>query len=61
MSWQATAWAAKQKAGGASNKLTLLVLANYADAQWRLLADPGNDSKTTVSKASTRYSDGSKS
>lgn len=31
MSWQATAWAAKQKTGSASNKLTLLALANYAD------------------------------
>ncbi|WP_181769462.1 helix-turn-helix domain-containing protein [Bradyrhizobium sp. UNPA324] len=31
MSWQATAWAAKQVTGSASNKLTLLALANYAD------------------------------
>lgn len=30
MSWQATAWALKQRAGSA-NKLTLVALANYAD------------------------------
>lgn len=32
MSWQATAWAAKQATGSAGNKLTLLALANYADS-----------------------------
>lgn len=32
MSWQATAWAAKQKAGSPAAKLLLLVLGNYADA-----------------------------
>jgi hypothetical protein len=32
MSWQATAWAVKQIAGGAGAKLQLLTLANYADA-----------------------------
>lgn len=32
MSWQATAWALKQITGSASNKLTLVALANYADA-----------------------------
>ena len=31
MSWQATAWAVKQKTGSASRKVLLLVLANYAD------------------------------
>lgn len=31
MSWQATAWAEKQKVGSSSLKLTLLVLANYAN------------------------------
>lgn len=31
MSWQATAWAAKQKTGSAARKVLLLVLANYAD------------------------------
>ncbi|WP_441267685.1 helix-turn-helix domain-containing protein [Bradyrhizobium sp. 215_C5_N1_1] len=31
MSWEATAWAAKQITGSAPNKLTLLALANYAD------------------------------
>lgn len=31
MSWQATAWAIKQKTGSPSRKLLLLVLANYAD------------------------------
>lgn len=31
MSWEATAWAAKQITGSAANKLTLLALANYAD------------------------------
>ncbi|WP_458158609.1 helix-turn-helix domain-containing protein [Bradyrhizobium sp. 18BD] len=30
MSWQATAWAAKQVTGSASNKITLYALANYA-------------------------------
>lgn len=32
MSWEATAWAAKQVTGSAASKLTLLALANYADA-----------------------------
>lgn len=32
MSWQATAWAARQQTGSPSAKLTLLALANYADA-----------------------------
>ncbi len=31
MSWQATAWAVKQKTGSAGCKLLLLTLANYAD------------------------------
>lgn len=31
MSWQATAWAEKQKTGSPSRKVLLLVLANYAD------------------------------
>jgi pyocin large subunit-like protein len=31
MSWQATAWAVRQKTGAASRKALLLVLANYAD------------------------------
>lgn len=31
MSWQATAWAAKQKTGAPARKLLLLALANYAD------------------------------
>ena len=31
MSWQATAWAVRQKTGSASRKVLLLVLANYAD------------------------------
>lgn len=31
MSWQATAWATKQKTGSAARKVLLLVLANYAD------------------------------
>jgi DNA-binding transcriptional ArsR family regulator len=31
MSWQCTAWAAKQKTGSAARKVLLLVLANYAD------------------------------
>ncbi|SFH82491.1 helix-turn-helix domain-containing protein [Bradyrhizobium sp. cf659] len=31
MSWQATAWAAKQRAGSPGAKLLLLALANYAD------------------------------
>lgn len=31
MSWQATAWAVKQRAGSAGCKLLLLTLANYAD------------------------------
>lgn len=31
MSWEATAWAAKQITGSAPSKLTLLALANYAD------------------------------
>jgi hypothetical protein len=33
MSWEATGWAAKQVTGSAASKLTLLALANYADAQ----------------------------
>ncbi|UYO49664.1 helix-turn-helix domain-containing protein [Rhodopseudomonas palustris] len=32
MSWQATAWAAKQRTGSPACKLILLALANYADA-----------------------------
>jgi len=32
VSWQATAWAAKQSTGSPACKLTLLALANYADA-----------------------------
>ncbi|KRP85218.1 hypothetical protein AOQ73_39105 [Bradyrhizobium pachyrhizi] len=32
MSWQATAWAIKQKTGSARRKAVLLALANYADA-----------------------------
>ena len=32
MSWQATAWAVRQKVGPPARKLLLLVLANYADA-----------------------------
>jgi hypothetical protein len=35
MSWQATAWAAKQATGSPSRKLLLLALANYADASGR--------------------------
>lgn len=35
MSWQATAWAAKQTTGAPSRKLLLLALANYADASGR--------------------------
>ena len=31
MSWQATAWAVRQKTGSAGCKLLLLTLANYAD------------------------------
>jgi hypothetical protein len=31
MSWQATAWAVRQKTGSAARKVLLLVLANYAD------------------------------
>jgi hypothetical protein len=31
VSWQATAWAAKQRTGSAARKVLLLVLANYAD------------------------------
>lgn len=31
MSWQATAWAVRQKTGAAARKVLLLVLANYAD------------------------------
>jgi len=31
MSWQATAWAVRQKTGSSSRKVLLLVLANYAD------------------------------
>ncbi len=31
MSWQATAWAVRQKAGNPGAKLVLLVIANYAD------------------------------
>jgi hypothetical protein len=31
MSWQATAWAVRQKTGASSRKALLLVLANYAD------------------------------
>jgi hypothetical protein len=31
MSWQATAWAVRQKTGSAARKALLLVLANYAD------------------------------
>lgn len=31
MSWQATAWAEKQKTGSPSRKVLLLILANYAD------------------------------
>ena len=31
MSWQATAWAVKQKTGSAGCKLLLLTLANYSD------------------------------
>jgi pyocin large subunit-like protein len=32
VSWQATAWAARQRTGSPAAKLTLLALANYADA-----------------------------
>jgi hypothetical protein len=32
MSWQATAWAERQKTGSPARKVLLLVLANYADA-----------------------------
>lgn len=32
MSWQATAWAAKQRTGSPSRKCLLLAIANYADA-----------------------------
>jgi DNA-binding transcriptional MocR family regulator len=32
MSWEATAWAARQVTGSAASKLTLLALANYADS-----------------------------
>jgi len=31
MSWDAIAWAAKQKAGGSTDKLVLIILANFAD------------------------------
>ena len=31
MSWQATAWAEKQKTGSSARKVLLLILANYAD------------------------------
>jgi hypothetical protein len=33
MSWQATAWAVRQKVGPPARKLLLLVVANYADSQ----------------------------
>ncbi|MCD0417271.1 helix-turn-helix domain-containing protein [Rubrivivax sp. JA1024] len=41
MSWQATAWAAKQATGSPSRKLLLLALANYADPAGR--AYPSQD------------------
>lgn len=41
MSWQATAWAAKQPTGSPSRKLLLLALANYADPAGR--AYPSQD------------------
>src|SRR5207245_1513586 len=52
MSWQATAWAEKQKTGSPSRKALLLVLANYANEDgfcW--------PSQTTLSKGAEQSVD----
>jgi hypothetical protein len=65
MSWQATAWAERQKTGSSSRKALLLVLANYADKNgycWpsqEALAAGAEQSVDTVHRNSRRLeSDG---
>lgn len=57
MSWQATAWAAKQATGSASNKLTLLALANYADENgvcWPTQETLANDTEQSIDTVQRR-------
>jgi len=62
MSWQATAWAVRQKVGPPARKLLLLVLANYADADgicWpsqETLAEDTGLSLDTVQRQTKRLS-----
>jgi len=60
MSWNALAWAAQQKAGGSTDKLLLILLANYADEDGvsfpshRTLAREAECSVATVERALDR-------
>jgi hypothetical protein len=57
MSWQATAWAAKQKTGSPACKLILLALANYADASgaaWPSQDTLANDTEQSVDSVQRR-------
>ncbi|MHB2265022.1 helix-turn-helix domain-containing protein [Aliihoeflea sp. PC F10.4] len=47
MSWQATAWVSTIEAGGASGKLLLYALANYADENGRTFAGDGRIMRDT--------------
>ncbi|MET4214375.1 helix-turn-helix domain-containing protein [Bradyrhizobium sp. LA2.1] len=65
MSWEATAWAVRQKVGPPARKLLLLVLANYADAdgicwpsQGRLADDTGMSLDTVQRQTRKLISDG---